>query len=77
MKTIVLGVVLALTLAGCSTVVNRIEPEPPQVVQTDREFLETLPPLSGPMVAAVYEFQDKTGQRKPSDRLANISTAVT
>ena len=77
MKTIFLGVVLALTLAGCSTVVNRIEPEPPQVVQTDREFLETLAPLSGPMVAAVYEFQDKTGQRKPSDRLANISTAVT
>jgi curli production assembly/transport component CsgG len=29
------------------------------------------------MVAAVYGFEDKTGQRKPSDRLANISTAVT
>ena len=77
MKTIVLGVVLALTLAGCSTVVNRIESEPPQIVQTDINFLQTLPPLAGPMVVAVYEFQDKTGQRKPSDRLANISTAVT
>lgn len=77
MKKIILGTILALTLAGCSTVVNRIESEPPQVVQTDIEFLQTLPPLAGPMVVAVYEFQDKTGQRKPSDRLANISTAVT
>jgi curli production assembly/transport component CsgG len=29
------------------------------------------------MVAAVYRFQDLTGQRKPSDRIAHISTAVT
>jgi len=77
MKKLLLSTVLALSLAGCSTVVNRIESEPAQVVQTDIEFLQTLPPKAGPMVAAVYEFQDKTGQRKPSERLANISTAVT
>lgn len=74
---IILPLVLSLTLAGCSTTVNRIESEPPAAVITDKEFLNTLPPLAGPMIAAVYEFQDKTGQRKPSDRLANISTAVT
>lgn len=77
MKTIILPILLSLALAGCSTVVNRVESEPPKVVQTDKEFLNTLPPLAGPMVAAVYQFEDKTGQRKPSERLANISTAVT
>ena len=35
------------------------------------------PPSGGKLVAAVYGFQDKTGQRKPSDKLANISYAVT
>jgi curli production assembly/transport component CsgG len=29
------------------------------------------------MVVAVYSFEDKTGQRLPSEKLANISTAVT
>jgi curli production assembly/transport component CsgG len=78
MKKILLPLLLATTvLAGCSTTVNRIQSEPPQAVQTDKDFLNALPPLAGPMVAAVYEFQDKTGQRKPSERLANISTAVT
>lgn len=74
---LILPIILSLALAGCSTTVNRIESEPAVAVITDREYLETLPPLAGPMVIAVYEFQDKTGQRKPSERLANISTAVT
>jgi curli production assembly/transport component CsgG len=77
MMKILLSTVLAISLAGCSTVVNRINSEPPQVVQSDREFLEMLPPAAGPIVVAVYEFTDRTGQRKPNDRLANISTAVT
>ena len=74
---ILLPLILATALAGCSSTVSRIESEPPQAVITDAEFLNSLPPLAGPMIAAVYEFQDKTGQRKPSERLANISTAVT
>lgn len=74
---LILPVVLSIALAGCGSTVNRIQSEPPQSVITDTEYLNSLPPLAGPMVAAVYEFQDKTGQRKPSDRLAHISTAVT
>ena len=74
---IILPIVLSIALAGCSSTVNRIQSEPAAPVITDTEYLNSLPPLAGPMVAAVYEFQDKTGQRKPSDRLANISTAVT
>jgi curli production assembly/transport component CsgG len=47
------------------------------VVNTNKEF-NTLPaPATGPVVAAVYGFTDKTGQRKPSEKMANISFAVT
>jgi curli production assembly/transport component CsgG len=74
---ILLPLVLSIALTGCSNTVNRIESAPAQPVITDQQFLETLPPLAGPMVVAVYEFQDKTGQRRPSDRMAHISTAVT
>jgi curli production assembly/transport component CsgG len=77
MKVLLSLLLVTSILAGCSSTVDRIESEPPQVVITDAEYLNTLPPLAGPMVAAVYQFEDKTGQRKPSERLANISTAVT
>ena len=78
MKTTIFALATILTLSGCASVVHIPEPEEPQVVvNTNKEF-NTLPaPANGPVVAAVYGFNDKTGQRKPSDRLANISFAVT
>ena len=40
--------------------------------------LNELLPLQGPvMTIAVYSFLDKTGQRKPADNIANLSSAVT
>ena len=52
--------------------------EPPSRIVTHVEgFMDIPPPSGGKLVAAVYGFQDKTGQRKPSDKLANISYAVT
>lgn len=40
--------------------------------------LNELLPLEGPvMTIAVYGFLDKTGQRKPADNVANLSSAVT
>ena len=40
--------------------------------------LQELPVLDGPaMTVGVYEFTDKTGQRKPADNVANLSSAVT
>jgi hypothetical protein len=40
--------------------------------------LDAVPELDGKKITiAVYNFMDKTGQRKPSDRLANLSSAVT
>lgn len=75
MKAIILST--TLFLAGCASTVNDIRSEPAEVVKAPSEFVTIDPPASGPIVAAVYSFEDKTGQRKPSDRLAHISTAVT
>lgn len=77
MKKIILTLVMTTLVAGCSSTVNRIESEPPQTVVAESEFLNMPRPVGGKLVAAVYSFEDRTGQRKPSDRLANISTAVT
>lgn len=77
MKKIILMLVLTGLIAGCSTTVNRIPSEPPATIVTEEEFINLTPPAGGPMVVAVYSFEDKTGQRLPSDKLANISTAVT
>jgi curli production assembly/transport component CsgG len=78
MKKILLTSILAFILTGCSTVINRLESQEPEIViPAANEFSTLTPPKNGPLVVAVYGFEDKTGQRKPSDRLANISTAVT
>jgi curli production assembly/transport component CsgG len=54
-------------------------PEPPKVAEASmaKEF-DTIPsPERGPVVVAVYKFDDKTGQRKPGEKFSNISYAVT
>lgn len=78
MKLIALALTATLVLSGCASVVNIPEPEPPVLVKNENTEFNNLPaPATGRLVAAVYGFTDKTGQRKPSDRMANISTAVT
>ena len=78
MKFAILVMAAILTLSGCASVVNIPEPEMPVLVRnTNTEFHNLPAPLTGKLVAAVYGFTDKTGQRKPSDKMANISTAVT
>ncbi len=75
---IIIASILAMSLAGCAAVSPEIQSEPPQLVTTENSEFNTLaPPKNGRMIAAVYRFQDLTGQRKPSDRIAHISTAVT
>jgi curli production assembly/transport component CsgG len=40
--------------------------------------MSAVPPIDGPKITiAVYQFMDKTGQRKPADNIANLSSAVT
>lgn len=78
MKIAILALLMAGVLSGCASVVNIPEPEVPQVVRnTNKEFDVIGPPASGRVPVAVYGFRDLTGQRKHSDRLANISFAVT
>ena len=68
----------SLSLSGCASVVNIPEPQAPVLVKNENTEFNNLPaPAAGKLVAAVYGFTDKTGQRKPSDKMANISTAVT
>jgi len=76
-----LAILLALLLlSGCAmmqkTGVTEYRPEvAPNKMQ--KEF-DILPPPDGRRVTvAVYTFQDKTGQRKPTPGIASLSTAVT
>ena len=78
MKLIAIAMLAVVALSGCASVVNIPEPEAPQLVENlNTEFHTISGPSTGKLVAAVYGFSDKTGQRKPSEKMANISTAVT
>ena len=59
----------------CSSFV--ICPEGPEIVPSAATQLLNLPAPNNKAVVAVYNFTDKTGQRKSSDNIANFSTAVT
>ena len=66
-------------LSGCAAHGRPKQFQPPEVIQGSdvEEFDKIPPPAGGKLVAAVYDFQDLTGQRKPSDKFSNISYAVT
>ena len=76
-----LAIIGILFLAGCSAIVEQsseILSEPRVQHGPMATELEKLPLLDGPvMTVGVYSFTDKTGQRKPNDRVANLSSAVT
>ena len=69
-----------LLLSGCAVMQKTgISDYKPEVAanKMQKEF-DTLPPPNGRRVTvAVYSFQDKTGQRKPTPGIASLSTAVT
>lgn len=78
MKKLLLTLAAISVLSGCATIAPPLVTDEAQVVKNENKEFNTLPPpAGGPVVAAVYGFTDKTGQRKPSDKLANISFAVT
>lgn len=75
-------IALGLILVGCVGTTDKIDPtnpEPPKVQTSPlASELSTIPLLNGPPITvAVYSFTDKTGQRKPGDNVANLSSAVT
>ena len=62
---------LLLILTACQS----ITVEPPAIVEIEHKIVA--PPKDGPIVVAVYSFQDKTGQRKDGGNVAKLSSAVT
>lgn len=69
---------LALLIASCSFVPKFYAPSSMQPDATVKKEFETIGEIDGPpVVVAVYSYLDKTGQRKPSDNVAHLSTAVT
>lgn len=75
-----LGIILLAIMTGCTTIPSSVEiGKPPSVQATPiPEMMSAVPPLDGKKITiAVYSFGDKTGQRKPADNIANLSSAVT
>ena len=71
-----------LFLGGCTAFTGvqktlEFERQGPEIVPSAAHQLLNLPPPLTKAVIAVYEFQDKTGQRKALDNIASFSTAVT
>ena len=67
-------VLLTLILVGCAGKPDfDVRKQTPSIEQ-----LKTIAkPLDGPVVIAVYDFVDMTGQKKPGGNFASMSTAVT
>ncbi len=70
---------LAMILTGCATAnYQYFGDQEPLKIEPKKSLAEKLPELDGPPITiAVYGFLDKTGQKKPNDKLALFSTAVT
>jgi curli production assembly/transport component CsgG len=78
------SLLIIFLLSGCAIwqkvdQMRGVQPNPPKVAENtlQKEF-DVLPPPAGKKVSvAVYQFVDKTGQRKPTPGVASFSTAVT
>lgn len=89
MFKIIAASIIAIMLAGCATtqaVVENVQEMPSSdpsplakpIVKTKVSELDTIPGPNGPPITiAVYNFTDKTGQRKPNNTIATLSSAVT
>lgn len=88
MKSLLIAAMSLALLTGCGTrqVLENVEKlpstspsaVPKPITRTSISEIDKLPPPAGPPITiAVYNFGDKTGQRKPNDRIATLSSAVT
>jgi len=90
MKTWLNGIAIStiiLFLTGCAGNLANTKFDPPEVARSPiQNILDTVPKYGGlvdlpdvlePITIAVYEFKDLTGQRKPSDKFSQLSSAVT
>tara|TARA_B100000900_G_scaffold415524_1_gene445813 strand:- start:455 stop:1285 length:831 start_codon:yes stop_codon:yes gene_type:complete len=85
MKSIIIVAATSVMLSGCTAFFksrdvfeDKVGAGPVVQESPIQDRFNGVPELDGKRITiAVYGFQDKTGQRKPSDRLANLSSAVT
>jgi len=78
-------IALCIVLGGCTgkqiTTQSVIEAEvdAPEIITHKRfnEIVNITPPIGDPIPIAVYRFQDMSGQRKPNNNYASLSSAVT
>ena len=83
MKMVIASVGIVLALSGCATqksldILGQIDTSPIIQPSPIEGRLEAVPPLEGELIPiALYNFDDMTGQRKPGDGVANLSSAVT
>ncbi len=67
---------LGLMLTGCKTTSGITEQ--PELAPLPVPVIAEIPELDGQKIPiAVYDFLDKTGQRKPNERFSQLSSAVT
>jgi len=67
---------IGLLLAGCQT--TKTVSQQPELAPIPVPVIAEIPELDGQKIPiAVYEFTDKTGQRKPNERFSQLSSAVT
>ena len=75
----ILPITLAAVLAGCGTISESLRTfdEPVSIKTSVKKESELKEPASGQIPVAVYNFRDMTGQRKSSQTIASLSSAVT
>jgi curli production assembly/transport component CsgG len=74
----ILALLLAVTLSGCAGFPFEFEQKEPQKVAPTKFKIPFPEPETGqPIVVAVYNFLDRTGQKKDSATVAKFSSAVT
>jgi curli production assembly/transport component CsgG len=79
MRLTIILFLTAIMLAGCVTAPKDLVKEDPtlSLPPLQKKFNE-MPQLDGKKITiAVYSFSDKTGQRKPSEKFSQLSSAVT
>jgi len=72
-------IALAVFLTGCGTLGNQLRIfDDPQITKPQLKVEQNLKePSAGAIAVAVYNFRDMTGQRKASQNIASLSSAVT
>ena len=75
-KTLISFTFVATLLAGCAEFVPQVEPPTATVATQTLDTLQNLPPPRRRVDVAVYQFEDLTGQLKPSESFQSLSKAV-